>query len=281
MRRLRLRRLVTYTGHDFWGKECTVVFEPLPDNDDRWLFGEKGALEITPQLFGLGMRGRTVGLYHKGRLLCLEFEHLAIFHLLGLRGVRVIIKGSNRPPYLCAAALWERITEALCDSAGTLQPWNAAHTMVFGEGRLRREASYTPVEKGVVIRAHVAYPQGKASRMLVLKDGEILPSDVKHVLAARTHARPAWLRPLAWALEGLGVWLHEDKVLWMSKHPEQAFFDELALHKLQDAGLPSFFTPEGCYVAGDYNYRASNHALDLKMIGRVGKAHGMHFSKAA
>ena len=69
MRRLRLTGTVRITGPDFWGRQSTLVIEPIDDPADyRWLWRwkYKKYVPITPALFGVGgFLGRCVVLTHQ------------------------------------------------------------------------------------------------------------------------------------------------------------------------------------------------------------------------
>jgi hypothetical protein len=268
MQRLRLIRAVSIEGRTVWGRKCLLVLEPH-GKDDHWRWGNAGDTPITPELFGLRTSGRNVALV-KDKCVLKEFEHIGFLHALGLRGVRVWLHGSTRPPYMCSQALWGEVFRSI-EYEGGLQPWAPAPSdWTSSSGPVDRRITYKADSDGLVLRAVVNYGHGPTGNFeLEIKTKGPLPeADIARAIAAPTLARPSALGPLVWAAQKLG-WLHAERLAWMPQDPTEEFLTELARHKVVDGSLVSFAAPLGAYLCGTVVFLRANHGLDLQFINKI------------
>lgn len=268
MQRLRLTRAVSVEGRTVWGRKCNLVLEPH-GKDDHWRWGNAGDAPITPELFGLRTSGRNVALV-KDKCVLKEFEHIGFLHALGLRGVRVWLHGSTRPPYMCSQALWGEAFRSI-EYDGFLQSWAPAQCdWSSSSGPVDRRITYNADCDGLILRALVNYGSGATGsfEIEINTQGPLPEADIARAIAAPTLARPSALGPLVWAAQKLG-WLHAERLAWMPVDPTEEFLTELARHKVVDGSLVSFAAPLGAHLCGTVVFLRANHLLDLEFINKI------------
>jgi len=280
MQRLRLIGEVSVEGRTVWGKKCLLVLEPH-GKDDHWRWGNAGDAPITPELFKLRTYGRNVALI-KNKCVFKEFEHVGFLHALGLRGVRVWLHGSNRPPFMCSQALWEEVFRSL-DYDGRLTPWVPAESDgTSSSGPLDRCITYNADSDGLTLRAVVNYGLGTTGNfeLKIGTTGPLPAAEIARAIEAPTLARPSALGPLVWAAQKLG-WLHATRLAWMPPEPTEEFLTGLARHKVIDGSLVSFAAPVGAYLCGTVEFLRASHRLDLRFIRKIARTKVASLSRVA
>ena len=276
MRRLRLTGTVRITGPDFWGRQSTLVIEPIDDPADyRWLWRwkYKKYVPITPALFGVGgFLGRCVVLTHQVDGTTYRFheaEHIIGWpHALGLRGVCIWLEDSDWPPYMCQAQLRREIKNLLIPQL-LLKPYQPARTVLSAENGRPRTAVYHPDHlRGLIVKTNVNYGDERIGHHELEFWGGVDEEDLMKVLSARTLGRPQLLWPIAQAASKWNGWKEQnEKIVWgpgLLGRPTPDICQELAGHKVVDAGLYSFASPWDSYLAGTIHLYCTNHRLDIE-----------------
>ena len=278
MRRLRLTGTVRITGPDFWGRQSTLVIEPITDQTDyrwlwRWKYGHD--VSVTPKLFRVGgFLGRCVVLVHRvdGKTYRFhEAEHIiGWLHALGVRGVCIWLEDSDWPPYMCQAQLRREIKNLLIPQL-PLKPYQPQRSILSTENGKPRTVSYAPDHlRGLIVKANVNYSDERVGHHALEFWGGVDEDNLMKVLSARTLGKPQLLWPLAWVASKWAGWKGQSKkIVWgpgLLGQPTPSICQELAEHKVVDAGLYSFAAPWDSFLAGTINGYRNNHELDIRQI---------------
>jgi len=272
MRRLRLTGTVRITGPDFWGRQSTLVIEPIVDQTDyrwlwRWKYGHD--ISVTPKLFRVGgIGGRCVLLAHEGKVVY-EIEHfIGWLHALGLRGVRFWLEGSDRPPYMRQLQLWWQIRPLLIQQAPLKLYQPAGNFLQAKSGIVRTISYHADRTQDLVLKAHVNYGEGREASHEFCFSGDVNEQRLQEVLSARTLGKPSVLKPIAWAASHLQWWEEQsEKIVWAPwlRSPTPDICKELAQHKAGvDGALLSLAAPLNSFLGGTINLFRTDHGLDVE-----------------
>ena len=262
-----LKKQVTITGPDFWGRPSWITFKPA--NSSGWLWKSPDYIvQISTDIMQL--RFHRVALSNGySELEC--FEHIGVLRWLGLNGVMI---GSCRsPPYFRRPLeLWQEIKPNLVE-IGKFD-WSfpkEENTAAFQRGT---ESAFTkiqpnlPDQNGLNVDILCKFDNIGCEAIDFSSPG----GERKLEVACEAYAlgRPSWVYWVS-KLASLIWWPHHGHVAWVQEHSKDEMMWMIVQHRLVDLlGVLAFAHPTKL-LAGRVNSYMGGHRSDVEAVKILNK----------
>jgi hypothetical protein len=263
---LHLRKTVTITGQDIFGRAAFIKFYPSSNPGWYWKCGET-LVPINKKLLALS-RNHYLFLRHlKYRLYIVE--HILVLRWTGLDGI--IIESSPWPPYYGRVQeMWDELREYLITTDKNILWINPEKSLTVQKGDriLKFITPDTKKSNQLEINVAVDFPQfgGKANKKIIISEANSLALIWCFAAKALFNNSSTIIQIVFGLLNKMGIWKHYKHVLWPRDYNNDQLLKEIVEHRAIDLlGALACFDEKGLPAGEIISYKGG-HQLDIQLV---------------